>query len=79
MITTVLTGPFIAFAAAMWDPSGDQDGRLKYVVEGELWKGWEIVFSRAKSVVLHIFTVRSSLYSGLNKVKYGGYLGGKVF
>lgn len=61
MMTTVLTGPFIAFAAAMCEPSGDHDGRLKYVVEGELWKGCEMVFSSAKSVVRHIFTVRSSL------------------
>jgi len=78
IMTTVLTGPFMALAAAICDPSGDHDGRRKYVVDGELWKGCEMVFSRAKSVVRHIFTVRSSLWC-VSWEPFLFYLGCEIF
>ena len=50
MIATELTGPFTALAAAIWDPSGDQEHRRKYVVKGDSLNGLVIVVSTVKLV-----------------------------
>jgi hypothetical protein len=47
-MATTLTGPFVALAAAMCVPSGDQEQRRKYVVRGENRKESLIVASRTK-------------------------------
>jgi hypothetical protein len=47
-MATELTGPLTAFAAAMWLPSGDQEQRRKYVVNGDEENGALMVCSSMK-------------------------------